>query len=149
VAADQTLLRRYARLAERNASAHIRMDNFRLARLGKSRPCVSPFEQAPSPSSLKRNRIFRRPPHGCSGRRRKLLNETNHLQPDRRRGFYLAIIFTIQIRCLRTDISIIYSVQADCVGASKSPHSACTESAAIVHSICVCERPKLAAATRS
>jgi hypothetical protein len=31
------------------------------------------------------------------------MSETNHLQLDRRRCFYLAVIFLLQIRRLRTD----------------------------------------------
>ena len=130
----------------RNAFAYIRMEKLRQALLGKSRPYGAPFEQAPSPCKLKRNENFGRPPHACFGCRRKLLNETNHLQPDRRRGFYLAINLRIQIRRLRTYISFADSVQADCVRAAKTLHSACRNGAAIVQSICESERRELAAA---
>lgn len=40
---------------------------------------------------MKRNRNFRRPPQVYPRCRRYLLSKTNHLQPDRRRCFYLAL----------------------------------------------------------
>jgi len=42
---------------------------------------------------LKRNVILKEAPPSRYRRRRILLNETNHMRPDRRRRFYLAILF--------------------------------------------------------
>jgi len=54
-------------------------------------------------------------PQGQYGCRRILLNETNHLRPDRRRRFYLALIFFLQIRRLRTNTPRRLRLQAECI----------------------------------
>ena len=59
--------------------------------------------QAPSPICLIAKNFLKLAPQGQYGCRRILLNETNHLRPDRRRRFYLALIFFLQIRRLRTN----------------------------------------------
>ena len=59
--------------------------------------------QAPSPICLIAKNFLKLAPQGQYGCRRILLNETNHLRPDRRRRFYLALIFSLQIRRLRTN----------------------------------------------
>ena len=77
---------------------------------GEGRPGESGFpnensteRQAPSPICLIKKNFSKGAPQGHYGCRRILLNETNHLRPDRRRRFYLALIFSLQIRRLRTN----------------------------------------------
>ncbi len=60
--------------------------------LDMTRATVRRFEQAQSPFALKTNSFSEEPPAALIECRRKLLNKTNHLQPDRRRLFYLAIL---------------------------------------------------------
>ena len=71
--------------------------------------------QAPSPICLIKKNFSKGAPQEHYGCRRILLNETNHLRPDRRRRFYLALIFFLQIRRLRTNSPRSARLQAECI----------------------------------
>jgi hypothetical protein len=63
-----------------------------------------------------------------------LLNKTNHLQPDRRRCFYLAIPFISKIRRPRT---MVFPAQIACTEPANAARSICSEAATGVRLACV------------
>jgi hypothetical protein len=75
---------------------------------------------------LKRNSFWREAPQRCFERRRTLPHKTNHLQPDRRRCFYLAIQSNFKIRRPRT---VVFWARTACSKPANAAHSIYSESA--------------------